>query len=148
MFFDRYWYHTRAFQEFIKRVFSFLRSHLVQTIETSDVQDFEISKTDIVRKWFRILSWITWSILVSPKINSIAFGRHGHVYQVRKSWTRKVFRFFSKMYRKRYESKMKQKSYTELLGESFNHIYNKNGLPEPPPRPQMRMLSPIFPDFQ
>ena len=42
----------------------------------------------------------------------------------------KDFRVFPKVTPKKYYSKMKQNSSTELLGDSFEAIYNKNGTPD------------------
>ena len=46
---------------------------------------------------------------------------------------REVFSGFHKTNPKSYESQMKQNNSMKLLGESFNHIYNKNGSTDPPP---------------
>ena len=48
-----------------------------------DIQDFEISPNHMFEKWFGI-SWIIWSHLVSPKLNIIGFGSHGHLQKSEK----------------------------------------------------------------
>ena len=66
-------------------------------------------------------SGIILSVLVSPKLEIIGFGSHGHV---RKSEDHEDegFSGFTKMNPKSDWSKMKQNNSTELLGYSFNNI--------------------------
>ena len=46
-------------------------------------------------------SWTIWNVLVSPKINNIGFGSHGHVHQVQEPYN-EGFSSFPKMSPKSY----------------------------------------------
>ena len=56
---------------------------LPNTFNITNTQKFE----DHILKTFLGFSWISWSVLVPPKINNIGFGSHGHVRQVQRPRT-------------------------------------------------------------
>ena len=60
-----------------------------------DLQDFEISRTNISRviRYFCLYLWNCESNLVGPKSYIIGFGSHGHVHQVRQIWKWRLFGF-------------------------------------------------------
>ena len=62
------------------------------------------------------------SVLVSPEIDNIGFGSHGHV---RKSENHANDGFLGSPQKK---LKMKQNNYTELSGYSFNNICSENNV--------------------
>ena len=67
---------------------------------------------------------------MSPKINTIGFGSHGHV-QKSETHEHDGFSVSPIMKSKSYYSKMKQNNSSEILSFSFNNnIYNKNDPPD------------------
>ena len=71
------------------------------------------------------LSWIMWSVLVSPRTNDIGFEAQG---QVRKSTNHENegFEGSHKSKSKSYKLKLKQNNTTELLSISFPWNYYTN----------------------
>ena len=67
---------------------------------------------------------------MSSKINDIGLGNYGNV-QKSENNKNDGFHGFPNMNPKSYSSKIKQNNSTEVLGCSFNNLYNKNAPPDP-----------------
>ena len=70
-------------------------------------------------------SWIMWSVLVSPKVNHIGFGAHGHV-QKSQNHRNEGFERSHITKSKQYKSKMDQNNKTQLLSISFPSVYHNS----------------------
>ena len=79
--------------------------------------------------------------LISPKINNIGFGSHGHVRNS-ENYENEGLSNFPKMNPKNTGPTMKQNNSTELSGFSYNNIYCKNDPPDP-----LDPKSRCFPDY-
>ena len=104
--FDKYRFHIQVFEEFIRRIFNVLRQASFRTLRFSRSKNF---KTQYLSKrllfflvCFETFGWAPGTRPIGPHIMKM-----------------KPFSEFSKWNQKGTSPKMKQNSFTELLGHSF-----------------------------
>ena len=78
------------FQNYKFEVCRIVGTHICKSFQFSYPH---ISNKYYFSKWFGICSWTFKSILVSPQMNNVGLGSHGHVHQVRTPWQWWLFGF-------------------------------------------------------